>query len=60
MGLGKTLTMISLIMTTLAQKDSIDESDDSDDDEWSNDHKPLCMYNFILAEKNLYFLLFLK
>jgi len=42
MGLGKTLTMISLIMTTLAQKDSIDESDD-DDRKWSNDRKPLCM-----------------
>lgn len=59
MGLGKTLTMISLIMT-LTQKDSLDKSDDSDDDEWNNDHKHLCMYNFILTEKNLYFLLFLK
>lgn len=41
MGLGKTLTMISLIMTTLDDKDSMhsDESDDSDA-EW-NKKKPL-------------------
>jgi hypothetical protein len=43
MGLGKTLTMISLIMTSLANKDF--ESDDSDDsnDEWISKHKSLRM-----------------
>lgn len=41
MGLGKTLTMIALIMTTLAKKDP-DENDDSDD-EWNSKNKPLCM-----------------
>jgi len=42
MGLGKTLTMISLIMTTLADKDVESDSDDSND-EWVNKHKPLRM-----------------
>jgi len=44
MGLGKTLTMISLIMTTLGDKDVESDSDDSDDnDEWISKHKPLRM-----------------
>jgi len=42
MGLGKTLSMISLIMTTLADEDLKSDSDDSDD-EWNSKHKPLRM-----------------
>lgn len=49
MGLGKTLTMIALIMTTLAKKDD-DESDDDEndenddnDDKLTNKNKSLCM-----------------
>lgn len=46
MGLGKTLTMISLIMATLDKKNSIiDDTDDSDSEKgWIKDKKkPLRM-----------------
>lgn len=39
MGLGKTLSMISLIMATLAEKNFDDE--DEDNDEWISEHKSL-------------------
>lgn len=38
MGLGKTLTMISLIMATLAQED-----DNDSDDEWHTTNKSISM-----------------
>lgn len=40
MGLGKTLSMISLIITTLTKENS-DENEDNDD--WNSERKPLRM-----------------
>jgi len=45
MGLGKTLTMIALIIATLTKKDDYDDEsdDDNNDAKWTSKNKPSCM-----------------